>query len=128
MKLPIIAFLSALPILAHASEIKLAWSPSPTTGITNYVLNASSLNGTNIVNSAFINVGTNLTAIVDVSPGRWQFAAFAEKDGVRSDPSNTLTVEVPQSPSTLRTIIVEATANLTSTNWTQIGLMRVRLE
>lgn len=104
---------------AEASYLRLAWDASVTDGC-DYRLYAQS--GTNIVR---VETGTNLTAsLEDITPGFWSFWATAIKDKVESDPSNVLTVEVPQPPLGMRTLVVDHATTIT--NWTEF--FRVRFQ
>lgn len=119
-KLLVIICLTALPLLA--SEVRLAWDASLTQGVTNYVLYAhtNDLAAVSLTNALVkLNVGTNLTARVEsLVPGRWWFGATAMKDGMESDLSNTISVEVPRPPRNMRTVVILSSA--TVTNWTNI--------
>lgn len=108
-----------LPVFS--AETRFAWSPSPDLGVTNYVLKV--LQGTNSVR---VNVGTNLTAIAQLTNGVYSVVVTAQKEGVESDPSNMLILDVPRSPTNLRTLILEAAFDLTGTNWTTVGMIRLR--
>ena len=112
-----------------ASEARLAWDPSTTAGVTNYVLYAHTnvLTSTNLASAAVrLNVGTNLTARVEaLVPGLWRFAATAFKDGLESGLSNILLVEVPGAPQNMRTVVVQFGGTLT--NFYDVGFFRLRL-
>lgn len=114
------------PLLA--SDLKLAWDASPTPGITNYVLYASTntLTATNLPSAQVrLNVGTNLTATVtDIKAGQWTFAATAMKDGIESAPT-LLLAEVPKPPDRMRTVVVQYSGTLT--NFYDVGFFRLRL-
>lgn len=73
-----------------------------------------------------VNVGTNLTAIAQLTNGVYSVVVTAQKEGVESDPSNMLILDVPRSPTNLRTLILEAAFDLTGTNWTTVGMIRLR--
>lgn len=125
----ILLLLFAGLLSASAADIQLAWDESPTTGVTNYVLYASTnaLNASNLQTAAVrLNVGTNLTATVeDIQPGQWSFAATAQKMGVESAPSNILLVDVPTPPARMRTVIVQYSGTLT--NFYDVGFFRLKL-
>ena len=109
---------------AIAADINLKWNPSPSPGITNYALYASTAS-TNLI----INVGTNLTAsLVDVKPGIWTFYVTAGKDGLQSPPCTPLTVEMAQPPENLRTIIVQGAPIITATNWQDLGVFKLKIQ
>lgn len=123
--------LSAILILAavsaEASFIRLAWDASVTPGCE-YVLYASTNELTQeTYRDATVRVPceTNLTATIEgIAVGQWRFCATAIKDGVESDPSNVLTVEVPQPPLGIRTLVVDHATTIT--NWTEF--FRVRFQ
>lgn len=114
MKILLILLLASLSVLAQ--EVRFGWDASPTIGVTNYVLMAhtNSYPTTNYTDATVkIGVGTNLTAkVTDLATGRWYFWAVAQKDGVASDPSNVVAVEVPLPPAGMRTISVQYGATL----------------
>lgn len=120
---PLAAFFILLSAccLVLAGETRFGWSPSPTAGVTNYVLTVTQ--GTNSVR---VNVGTNLTASAQLTNGIYSVTVTAQKDGFESEPSNMLTLDVPRSPTNLRTLVVEASFDLTGTNWINVGLLRLR--
>ena len=119
----------ALTATILASDIKLAWDPSPDVGVTNYVLYAhtNTFPVTNKLSAAVrLNVGTNLTASVEsLTPGRWSFAAVAMMDGAESDISNIVQVEVPNPPVNMRTVVIQYGGTLT--NFYDVGFFRLRL-
>lgn len=115
--------------LGLASDVKLTWDASPSSGVTNYVLYAHT-NSFPVTNrfSAIVrlNVGTNLTASVEsLKPGQWSFAATAMLDGLESDLSNILVMEVPKPPGNMRTVVVQYSGTLT--NFYDVGFFRLRL-
>lgn len=73
-----------------------------------------------------VNVGANLTAAAQLTNGIYTVAVTAQKDGLESDPSNTLTLDVPRSPTNLRTLVIEAAIDLSGTNWSHAGFIRLR--
>ena len=102
------ALLTSLLLLAFtaaAKDVTFAWDASPTTGITNYVIYASTNNfgaGTTLKQNA----GTSLTTtLTNVTPGvKWWFYVTAGMDGFESVPSNVVTFTVPHGPALLRVI------------------------
>jgi len=126
-KLLIIVPLMAL--VANATDITLAWNPSPTVGVTNNVLYAN----TNIVTSSNrtnalvrLDVGTNSTAVVQNLTNRiWYFATAAMKNGIESEVSGNTTIEVPAPPSNMRTIVVQYSGTIT--NFYDVGFFRLKL-
>ena len=125
-------FLGAAILLAAsglASNVRLAWNGSVTPGVTNYVLYAhtNALTATNLSSALVrVDVGTNLTATVEgLNPGQWCFVATARLNGVESDPSNSLTVEVPGPPANMRLVVVQYGGTLT--NFYDVGFFRLRL-
>lgn len=119
----------ALPVTCQAGQANLAWNPSPTPGVTNYVLNASPGAAFLLPALVRVNTKTNLSASVDFATnGVWSFWVTAQKDGIESDPSNVLTIEVPRPATNLRTLVLEASIDLSGTNWTDAGFFRLRLK
>ena len=118
----ILALILALMLVCatvRGAELNLAWDASASSGCE-YRLYAQS--NTNIVR---VECGTNLTArLEDIAPGFYSFWATATKDGVESDPSNVLAVEVPQPPQGIRTLVVDHATAIT--NWTEF--FRVRFQ
>lgn len=99
-----------LSVSAFAGEVTLAWSPSPDV-VDSYLLEATS--GTNSFNLST----TNLTVKAEADDGMtWTFQVRAEKDKVRSTPSNQLTVYFPRRATNLMTVAVERFTDLTTTN------------
>lgn len=116
--------LATLAFSAFAADVRLGWDPSPTDGIENYRLYASTngIPSTNYI--AKIDVGTNLTVRVeDLLPGpRYSFAVTAFKGGVESDWSNILQLEVPQKPDGLRVVVQQS---FSLTNWHDVGFFKL---
>lgn len=116
-----------------AGEVRLAWDPSPTPGVTNYVLHARTndpalLSNTVVSAAVHVGVGTNLSATLDnLRPARWWFAVTAEAWGVQSDPSNILEAEVPAAPGQFRTVLMQLQWSATLTNWTDVGFFRLKI-
>lgn len=126
---PLIALAAAAASPALASEVNLAWDPSETPGITNYVLYAhtNALVMTNLSTASVrVPVGTNLTATcVWLKPGRYWFTVTAMRDGVESDPSNVVTVEAPEPPENMRTLVIQYSGTIS--NWTDVGFFKLRI-
>jgi len=123
----LLVFLSAAA--GSAAQARLAWDASPTEGVTNYVLHAwtNSAAAASFTNAlVHVNAGTNLTAMIEaLQPGQWSFTVTAQKDGLESDPSNLLMVEVPQAPARMRTVAIQYSGALT--NFCDVGFFRLRL-
>lgn len=128
-----ILILATWHVTADAGRVTVAWTASPSTNVASYRLYFSrlELTETNLATAAArVNVGTNLTAsLVFTDAGTWHLVATAATaDGVESAPSNQLTIEVPAPASSLRTVAVEATLDLSQTNgWHDVGLFRLRI-
>jgi hypothetical protein len=80
-----------------AADVRLAWDPSPTTNVVSYSVRYSNA-ATNT--AAFgLNVGTNLTHTLSLSAGTWSvFVTARNTQGIESDPSNLLVIDVPTPP------------------------------
>jgi hypothetical protein len=70
-------------------------------------------------------MGTNLTGVVSVPVGKTLFFATASKDGIESEPSNVVSVEVPAAPTGTRVVILQY-SQLNPTNFTDIGFLRLK--
>lgn len=106
MKLVLSLALISLLSRGYSAEIKLAWNPSDTPGVTNYILYGSTNTLTLSNFNVRTNVGTNLVvAISTLTSRQWQFGVTAQKDLIESDMSNILPIEVPLPPKVLRIII-----------------------
>lgn len=130
----LIALLSSLACLVlNAAEVPLAWDASSTVGVTNITLYAST--GTLTTNTLAtatvkLQLGVVTTATLkDFLPGRWSFCVTAWKDGLQSDPSNILQVEVPLPPNNMRTVAVQYAGEITvpGTNWVDVGFFKIKL-
>ena len=118
MKKLVVLFALLIAAVAQSADIKFAWDASPSVGVTNYALFAHT-NATAITNYALakvaVNVGTNLTCTIsDLRPGRWWFFAAAMADGMTSDPSNVLQIEMANPPPNMRSLTVQYGASLES--------------
>jgi hypothetical protein len=93
------------------ADFTLGWDPSPSPGVTNYVLYASTngLSASTLTNAMVaVNVGTNtLMEAQNIVPGTWSFAVTAQAGGIESGPSNILIVQVPAAPANLRSVIIQ---------------------
>lgn len=123
MKLvPILLAFTISTLAAEPGDIRLAWNPSPTVGVTNYTLYANSS-----VTNLSVSVGTNTTATLrDIKPAIYTFTATAWKDGAQSAPSIPLVVEIAAPPSGLRTVVVQG-APIIGTNWVDMGVFKLKL-
>lgn len=125
-----------LAFVATAGQVRVAWSPSPDDRGTNltYVLYAASapLVKTNLHAAPVrLNVGTNLTAgVLFTNSGRWYLRVTAlDVSGVESEPSNEVAVEVPAPPRDARTLALQYTFDLATTNgWQTAGSLFLRLQ
>lgn len=115
---------------AQAAPIQFAWDASVTLGVTNYVLFASTNTLTTSTTSnapVKLNLGTNTTCWVEgMTNGVWNFAVASVKNGVQSDLSNVVTVEVPKAPANMRTVYLQY--GPTVTNFSDTGFFRVRIQ
>ena len=118
--------LSILLVLASAwcaRAVTFEWDASPDAWVTGYRLYAhtnSMAAGTNLTTAVVkIDAGTNLTATVtNLLPGKFYFVATAyTADNLESPPSNEIILSVPVQPPNLRTVIVQWSGAVASTNW-----------
>lgn len=115
---------------ALAQSVRLTWDPSPTVGVTNYVVYAHTNHLTDFDQlkqaTARIPVGTNLTCTIEsVTNGLWYFVATGQKNGIESGPSNEAVVEFPSPPPRMRVVVVQYSGVLT--NFYDVGFFRLRL-
>ena len=124
-----IIFLLLLPLLARGADVKLAWGPSATAAVTNYVIYAYTNPPLPVVTNwaVRVEVGTNLTSTIsDLQAGQWWFVATAmAAHRIESLPSNTVTVEVPVPPPNMRTVVLQYSGTLT--NWQDVGFFKLKL-
>lgn len=71
-------------------------------------------------------MGTNTVVHVTDISGTWSFAAVATKEGIHSDISNVLTLEVPTPARSVRTVFVEY--GITVTNFVDVGFFKLRIQ
>lgn len=106
LKIFLLLLLRCLPL--HATDISFQWDPGAST--TNYLFYAST-NGLSILTNAVVrlNVGTNITCTVqNLAPGIWTFGVTGIANGLETDLSNTLIIQVPpQPPGNFRTVFVD---------------------
>jgi hypothetical protein len=140
-----LSILTAACLAASAADVALTWDPSPSPGVTNYIIYAATnafiftnrtvAIGTNMVTLndvlsgyvAKVSVG-NKTAVVleDIRPGRWWLCATAVASAVESGPSDILQLEVAEPPRNLRTLEIQVSASLT--NWSTLGYFKLRID
>jgi hypothetical protein len=105
-------FLSLLLLAttALASDVRLAWDASETSGITNYAVYISTNAPVSVLGSTNtlapvrrIDAGTNTAVtITNLTGGNWIIVATAMKDGDESEPSNAVNKSIPTPPQNLR--------------------------
>jgi len=128
----LVLIFTALLLLAcslFAGEVKLAWTASPSTNVTAYLLRAAKQTmTTNAPPAVVVNVGTNLTAtLVSTNAGRWYVDCRARDAlGLQSKSSNELILDIPESPGQLRVVVLQATATLTN-GFSDVGFFRVEI-
>lgn len=97
---------------APQPQFALAWDASPSPEVTSYTLHGQNVVAgvTNTVSVASI---TNLTVgVYDISSGNWTFWVTARAGLIESIPSNLLPVLVPNSPSGLKTVVLQYSATI----------------
>jgi len=124
--------LLALAVLALASPVTLQWSPSPDASVTGYYLYAgtNSFTGTNQPPPLVkVFTGTNRTATVEcTNAATWYFVATAcDSNRVESAFSRELMVQFVRPPADVYTLAVEHTLDLSASNWTDVGFLRLKL-
>lgn len=119
MKALLALILSAASTLAV--DVHLAWDASVSPGVTNYALSVR-----NGQSATVLNVGTNLTATAEsLTPGQWEFKVACASDGVWSDWSTPLIVEIAGPPTRLRTVVLQYSGTLS--NFYDVGFFKLRL-
>lgn len=130
MRIRLVISIISIAFVAIASDLRLAWNPSTTPGVS-YILYAStnSLGATNLAAEATarIDCGTNTQVeLAGIMPSQWKFAVTARtQPGIESDPSNILIVEIAKPPPDLRVLEVQFSSDLT--NWSNAGYFRLKL-
>lgn len=130
MKIKLISIIVSVFALINlwGADIKLQWNPSTSLGVTNYVVYASTnvLTSSNLYDrAARLNVGTNLTATIqNIRTGSWWFTVTAMSNGLESDCSNIINVNVPVAPQNLRTIVIQYDGTLS--NFYDVGFFKLR--
>ena len=128
--------LSILLVLASAwcaRAVTFEWDASPDQWVTGYRLYThtnSMAAGTNLTTAIVrIDAGTNLTATVtNLAPGRYYFVATAyTADNLESPPSNEIILSVPVQPPNLRTVVVQWSGLVASTNWQDAVFFKFRI-
>ena len=116
--------LSILLVLAStwcARAVTLEWDASPDVWVTGYRLYCGTNSVKPLTNAVIkIDVGTNLTATVSnlVTGKTYYFVATCyTAEGLESPPSNEVMWTVPFEPLNLRTVIVQWSGAVASTNW-----------
>lgn len=119
-----------LAATAFAADLHLAWDapPAPVAGFKLYISTNELSDATLGTNTLSLDVGTNLTVTLTNLPvGKyWLAASDYDSNGVESTLSNVLQVEVPEPPNNLRTLVLQASFDLTSTNWQDLGFLRLK--
>jgi hypothetical protein len=114
-----------------AADLQLAWEDN-VSGITNHVVYATTntlIEATKAAAQVRVNTGTNLTFVVDgIQPGQvWSFGVTAMADGVESDLSNVIIVQMPAAPTNLRTLIIQHADTLDNAGWKDVGFFRLKI-
>ena len=119
--------------LSQAHAVTLEWDPSPDAWVAGYRLYAStnSVAVHQLTNAPVrVDAGTNTTAqLTNLTAGlTYYFVATAyTADGAESLPSNEVLWRVPRPPAQMRTIIVQWSGQVLSTNWQDVGFFRLKL-
>ena len=101
----------ALPAVCLSQNFRLGWDPSPTPGVTNYILygDTNALSWATLANAHMkLNTGTNTGVTIDSIPvGRYYFTVTAIEGGMQSTNSNIIMVDVPAPPTNLLTVVLQ---------------------
>ena len=127
----ILTFICFVYATASASKVTLEWDPSPDSWVAGYRLYAST-NSVAIhgLTNALVKLGagTNTTCTVsNLAVGRWYFVATAyTTEEIESLPSNEVIASVATAPANMRTVVVQWSGQVASTNWQDAGFMRIK--
>lgn len=117
--------------LCSAASLRFTWDVSPSAAVTGYYVYGFTNAVFNTTNAPAlkVDVKTNLVAEVsELKPGLWTFAATAyNADGIESDFSNVVVTEVPKPPALMRTVTLQYTATLPTTNWQETGFFQIKI-
>jgi len=84
---------------ANAGDVKIAWTPSPSTGVTNYIVYAStnSINSSNVSSAQIQILAGPVVAhtLTNLTVGKWYITVTAVADDSESDISNVVTATIP---------------------------------
>ncbi len=122
------ALLLLATAVATGQELRLAWSPSPDP-VAGYILHAGTNSFTRTNAAALrLDVGTNLTATIQVTNAAiWFFAATAyDSNRVESARCPEIMVQFLNPPAGLGVVIQHA-PTITGTNWQDVGFFRLKL-
>jgi hypothetical protein len=109
---------------AIAADVRLAWDPSPTTNVVSYWVHYN--NAATNTTGLSVNVGTNLSHTLALSAGTWSVYVTARNgQGIESDPSNLLVIDVP-TPPVLR-LHLQGASTVTGP-WTNLASLTVPIE
>lgn len=123
--IPLLCLL-ALPCLAQ--QVSLKWDASPS-AVTNYLLlvhtNAPTASNALATASLKLGTGTATQAVLsEMKPATYWFSVVAQSSqGVYSDLSNILQVDVPKPAANLRTVVIQYTVGVTDPG-TNVGMFR----
>ena len=108
-------------LLVSASAVTFEWDASPDVWVTGYRIYCGTNSVAPLTNAVLkIDCGTNLTCTVSNLLGghSYYFVATAyTADNLESPPSNEIILSVPVQPPNLRTVVVQWSGLVASTNW-----------
>ena len=126
--------LSILLVFASAwcaRAVTLEWDASPDVWVTGYRIYCGTNSVAPLTNAVLkIDCGTNLTCTVSNLLGghSYYFVATAyTADGLESPPSNEVIWTVPITPPNLRTVVVQWSGLVASTNWQDAVFFKFRI-
>ncbi len=118
-----------LPLLAlpAKADITLAWDPLTNFPSATYTLYAATNSFTNAAGALVTaNVGTNTQVTLSGLTNFWHFRAAAAVNGLSSDLSAPLILQIPPPPANFRTVIIQG--GPTITNFQDLGFFRIRIQ
>lgn len=116
-----------------AKGVTLVWDPSPDSWVAGYCIYAStnSVQEHHLTNASVkVDCGTNTSLEITnlIGGGDQYYVATAyTADGQESLPSNEVVFHIPFDPPVLKTLYVEWSGTVPTTNWQETGFFRMRV-
>jgi hypothetical protein len=130
----------ALRSSAGQIQVNVAWDASSTPDVDGYFLKITTnapvfVANTNalvpplltLTNYTRVDVGMATTATLMLPAGRYWSTVAAKASGGESEDSNVISFQLVEPPGNYRLLIIEAAVDLSGSNWTQVGFVRVKV-